>query len=543
MRRAIGYVRLSREDERGPGSMAEKFEVRRRIVRDLAQRHDVQLDDADIYTEQASGATIAARPVVQQILAMCREGNVSALVTPYQDRLTRGSAAEWESVQADLTVGRVALVTTDGVTDYGDDDIDELGGDLRALIARQELRTYGKRRRQTNIAKARSGARYGGFAPYGYRWIRDQYDQRTGDRIETAHYEVIDDEYAVVCEIWRRIREQGMKGICYDLNRRVQATGAPLPPGAARNYPDTRVWTPYTVQKILRNPIYAGYPAKRHLMVRGHRRVLDRSEWIMAEAEGDYPHPVTLVEFERVQALLHDRLGGRNNPHTATLLCGLLWCPQGQQMGAGGQDSYSCKCGISGTPHPHMSIGRTPAERMAIDVVCRVLTTWPEEDAPRVGQPSEAAQAALDLHAANRRLNEARSAVDDLQRHIGAWVRAWGEAGYEEAARRAIEQVTIAQAEVNRLTAVVTDTAAEDTRTIARAVREVGWEAVWDEASRHEQRAILASVIARIEPVPIKRRWLKEARIQLRDHVLHHPQERVIELNDYRYTREPPSTS
>lgn len=537
-RRAVGYVRLSQEDERDPGPIAEKLQARAAIVRDLAARNDIHLDDADIHQETGSGRSLAERPIATMLIEMCRSGQVDALITPFQDRLTRGNAAEWEDIKAALTRGRVMLITVDATTDWGDENLDELTSDIKAVMARQELRNYTQRRRQANKVRARQGVRSGGRAPYGYVWVLAQRDPHTREVITPAHYDTEPDEYAVLCEVFRRIVHEGMGAILEDLNTRYRETGHPAPPGATRGHANQRGWGKYQLWRILHNPHYAGYPARRSTIVRGERRRLERDEWILSDTEQDYPHPVTLVQLERIHQLMTDRAISHVRTTSRALLTGVLTCQRGRPMHAHSATAYACKCRLEGTDHPQRAIASGPIEALVTDVLREAVMAWPAADSQPLAQAHDRTQVALELHSAERRLSEARDAVQDLQRHLGAWVRAWGEDGYAESARRAIEQAEQAERTVADLRAALMDPDSDDARTIADAARDIGWDALWTEAGHSERRDILRAFVANVTPLPTARGWAQHVRVTMQPYVAHMPPTTDRHLNAYRFKRE-----
>ena len=177
--RPIIYVRLSRADAEDKSKPLEvRFQERVAAARALAAQHGLIVPADEIYVEQESGAKFANRPGVQDILDRAHRRDITHIITPEQARLSRGDWGDQAKLFDALLKGRIVLITSEGVSDFADPEFSPVFFDFRALAARMELETFRRRMREANKARARTGVRSQGYAPYGYVWQRPTYANR-----------------------------------------------------------------------------------------------------------------------------------------------------------------------------------------------------------------------------------------------------------------------------------------------------------------------------------------------------------------------------
>lgn len=82
--KSYGYVRVSSRDE---GRQTLSPETQRQVIRQYAKLHD--LEPVQIMEERGSAGTIRRRPVLLQILEMCRGGQVKHVIVQDTTRLFR----------------------------------------------------------------------------------------------------------------------------------------------------------------------------------------------------------------------------------------------------------------------------------------------------------------------------------------------------------------------------------------------------------------------------------------------------------------------
>lgn len=503
----FAYCRLSRDDLRGPGATADKLEDRAQVCRDLAAAAGLALPEEHILRERQSGGALSNRPELLTLLQRAAGGEVTHLITPFQDRLSRGDKRDDAAIEEALCLGRVTLITTQGVTEYGP-DYNPLIHDVLAAAARYERLVYIARRRAANAVKLKANKRVCGRPPYGYRLLRATYDPE-GRLLTPARYEPVPAEYAIVEELFRRAPTETLCHLAADLNAR-----GIRPPLAGKHYgPAAAEWTRQAVKTIVRNPFYAGYHSQRS-RVEGvgaaQRRVMfGVNEYVLAEEEGDWPHPVSLEQWYALMARLESR--GKARAHKAptprrTLLTGILYCSQGHAMVKRAPHTYACL----ERRHGGAGVKSDSMDEWARAVVDQVLANLPEQlleqqtarkRTPR-SERSERATLQAQYARARQELREAEESVDDLMINRRRYAGQFSEESFARAARKAEDALSQARAETQRLEALLAEPDRAETLSLLAEVRGLG-DDLW-RVPMPLQRQIVAGVIRRIQMLPVK---------------------------------------
>lgn len=459
-------------------------------------------DDAILY-ERVSAARLSKRPDFLALLSDCAAGKVTHLLTNYQDRLLRGDKRDEATIEEALLSGRVTLLTTEGVVIFDEtyDSQHALTFEMKAAFARHYLRDIAKKHREANRQRQRRGRRSGGFAPYGYLWTLDQRDPVTRQVITPARYETLPEEYAVVVEIFRRIRTEGISTLVSDFNRRLQATGSPKPAGSRRTSRAAQFWQIGTLHRILHNPHYAGFPAHRSTILRNGKQVtLPPSEWLLAENEQDYPHPVSLAEWQQVQQTLRSRQAiGAPRLACHLLLTGLLHCAQGRSMSAGNGQSYRCHCRVEGFAHPGMGWYAHLAETAAYHVLCEAFAALPADFAPQRRSKKERERLGAEYLEAVRVREEKREYDEHLKAHFALLLRSWSEEEYTAQKCKAKAERDAAEARVVELDAQLAVPDSGEIAPLLARLRQRGLPVYWEKATPAERRTLMHGAFARID--------------------------------------------
>lgn len=484
--RAYAYLRLSRDEAERPGLLTEKFERQRATALELAERHGLHLPPDHILIEQESGSRLRNRPVLLRLLELCHAGQCSHIITPFQDRLDR---LEDKREQADLEdalyAGAVTIVSRDGVTRY-DDDLDPLPAEVRALIARHELRLYSRRRREANRQRLRANARYSGYAPWGYRRDPDA----------PGGYAIVPEEYAEVERVLARLLAgDPLRAILRDLQARSVPT-----PGHGRRASPGATWDYGTLYGIVHNPIYAGYHARRTQRVRGHGyRAAAPEQFELPEGEpGGWPHPITLAQWYAICARTAP-WRDRGRAGTA-LLTGLLVCPAGSRMRAAGAGrSYGCTCEGDGPRHyTNRPRWDAFAERLFCGFVAALPAAVLDVPVPQAEHQPDRAALAAQLERAARAMrqheSDARAMVADGERQR----RLLGDDLYESVLGRTRQEWEASRREVDALRARLAEPDRAEALSLLSAVRAHGAEGFWAAATGHERRELLRAIVAQI---------------------------------------------
>ena len=249
------YLRKSRKDldaeARGEG---ETLERHFRILKDLARQMRVNV--TKIYAEVVSGESIEARPKMQQLLRDVETGIYDGVLVVEVERLARGDTSDQGRVAKTFKYSNTLIITPSKTYDPNN-EFDEEYFEFGLFMSRREYKTIRRRLTAGAEASCREGKYTGNKPPYGYE--RYKLKKEKGWSLK-----IIQEQAAVVRMIFDWYLN-GLSGsyagygrIAQELNR----LGVPAPSGGA--------WTPFGIQNILRNPVYAGY------IKNGYRREVKR---------------------------------------------------------------------------------------------------------------------------------------------------------------------------------------------------------------------------------------------------------------------------
>lgn len=310
------YLRLSREDEGGPGE-SQSIENQRRIVSEYLTGQNWSV--AAEYVDDGFSGMKTERPAFRRLLRDIEAGRIDTVVTKDLSRLGRDYLATGEYLERYFPEHGVRYIA---VGDHIDTAGAEGAGFMTPLLSVFNdlyARDISRKVRAALNSKKAAGQFIGARPPYGYR--KDAQDR--------GHL-VPDPETApTVRWMFRRYAAAGsVLGLAKALTRR----GVPTPAGA----PDG-VWNDTTVRRILTNPTYAGHLTQnrsRKVSPKSEKRArLPRSDWIVVT---DTHTPlVTEEEFSGVQELL-GRRGYRRADGRRHVLSGLVFCAD-----CGGGMSYA----------------------------------------------------------------------------------------------------------------------------------------------------------------------------------------------------------
>lgn len=352
------YVRKSRADAeaelRGEGETLSRHV---NTLMELAKRR--KLDITQIHKEIVSGETIAARPVMQQLLSEVEAGLWDGVLVMEVERLARGDSIDQGIVTQTFKFSGTKIITP--LKDYDpNDEFDEEYFEFGLFMSRREYKTINRRLQRGRLASVKEGRYVGNTPPYGYARVKIQ-----GDKGYTL--EPLPDEADIVKMIYEwytngekledgSYRRLGVSLIVRRLN------DMRIPPRKSDH------WATATIRDILINPVYIGKvrwnwrPAAKK-MVDGHI-VIERPR---ASAENytlvDGLHPAIIDEdvFNLVQELI-----AKNPPRpigekstVKNPLAGLVICE---------------KCGHKMTRRPYK--GDYPDTLLCQDIACDNISSF-----------------------------------------------------------------------------------------------------------------------------------------------------------------------
>lgn len=242
------YLRKSRADaeaeSRGEG---ETLARHKRALLELAkQRH---LNITKIYPEIVSGDTIAARPIMQQLLSDVEQGIWSGVLVMEVERLARGDTMDQGLVSQTFKYSGTKIVTPMKTYDPLN-EFDEEYFEFGLFMSRREYKTINRRLQRGHTASIKEGKFVGSRAPYGYNRKKIEHDK--GFTLEANPEQakivrLIFSWYVIGTDTGNgSLRRLGSTLIAKKLNN----IGVPSPKGVK--------WTANPVRQILHNPVYAG---------------------------------------------------------------------------------------------------------------------------------------------------------------------------------------------------------------------------------------------------------------------------------------------
>jgi len=228
------YLRKSRIDtEYGEAETLIKHE---RALTELAKQKNLTV--TAVYKEIVSGDTIAARPVMQQLLSEVEKGRWAGVLVMEVERLARGDTVD-QGIVAQTFKYSGTIIITPAKTYNPENQFDEEYFEFGLFMSRREYKTINRRLQQGRIASVKQGNYIGSVAPYGYNKIKKGH-------IYTL--EINHDEAETVRKVFSLYTEEhlGVSNIANYLNR----MDIPTRNGGK--------WNNGTVRGIIENPVYIG---------------------------------------------------------------------------------------------------------------------------------------------------------------------------------------------------------------------------------------------------------------------------------------------
>lgn len=236
------YLRKSRSDQeaeaRGEGETLARHE---QALLKLAENQ--HLNVVNIYREVVSGETIAARPLMQQLLHEVEQGIWSGVLVMEVERLARGDTIDQGIVAQAFKFSDTKIITPMKTYDPNN-EFDEEYFEFGLFMSRREYKTINRRLQCGRSASINEGKYVGNIAPYGYRRIKLEHDK--GYTLEP-----IPEEAEIVKMIFQWYsgsngEQIGPSRIAKRLDRL----------GIKPRKNDT--WSESTIRGILINPVYTG---------------------------------------------------------------------------------------------------------------------------------------------------------------------------------------------------------------------------------------------------------------------------------------------
>lgn len=243
------YVRKSRADvEAEAHGEGETLSRHITALLELAKRR--KLDVTQIYREIVSGETIAARPVMQQLLSEVEQGAWDGVLVMEVERLARGDTIDQGIVAQTFKYSDTKIITP--LKEYNpNDEFDEEYFEFGLFMSRREYKTINRRLQRGRLASVKEGKYVASRAPYGYERIRIEHDKGFTLRPVEAEVDIV----RFIFQLYTTGEKQedgsyhklGMGAIA----KRLNSMRIPAPNEAEH-------WQDGTIRVILKNPTYIG---------------------------------------------------------------------------------------------------------------------------------------------------------------------------------------------------------------------------------------------------------------------------------------------
>lgn len=234
------YLRKSRADmeaeARGEG---ETLARHRTQLTELAEKRGLEV--GAVYKELVSGETIAARPVMRQLIAEVSEGKWDGVICMEIERLARGDTMDQGLVSQAFKFSGTKIVTPAKVYDP-ENEFDEEYFEFSLFMSRREYKAIRRRMQAGRLASVREGNYIGSQPPYGYKKVRNYEDKSY--TLEPIEREA--DTVRLMYELYTQ-KNMGYSKIAAYLNK------LGIPPKR------TDTWCSSSVKDIIENPVYRGF--------------------------------------------------------------------------------------------------------------------------------------------------------------------------------------------------------------------------------------------------------------------------------------------
>lgn len=228
-------------EARGEGETLARHQKR---LEELAERMHIDLPAENFFREIVSGETIAARPVMQDLLRQVEAGVWDGVFVVEVERLARGDTMDQGQVAKSFKRNGTKIITPTKIYDP-DNEFDEEYFEFGLFMSRREYKTIRRRLDAGRKAAAKEGKFIASVAPYGYRKVKLKNDTGYSLEIVPEEAEVV----RMVFEMYTR-RGDGERVGAITIAARLDEMKIPPRNGSS--------WGRDSIRGILTNPVYIG---------------------------------------------------------------------------------------------------------------------------------------------------------------------------------------------------------------------------------------------------------------------------------------------
>ena len=322
------YLRKSRRDiEAEQHGAGETLSRHKDMLLDLANRRGITVDK--IYQEIVSADTIAARPVMQQLLSDIQAGLWDAVLVAEIERLARGDTMDQGQVAQAFKFSSTRIITP--ARDYDpNNESDEEYFEFGLFMARREYKTTTRRLQAGREASAHEGKYPGAVDPYGYMRYKLKGEKGWSLRIvpeEAEHVRLMYSLFAYGREIEKdgqTVHEpMGAAKVADVLNELGSRTRKGNP------------WTTSAVRVLIHNPLYCGlvqwYTREKKVQMVDGRRVTTRpfsDRHFLAKGRHEPIVDQALWDAAQAASKNRNKLSVNRSKDTVNPLAGIIKCSE-----------------------------------------------------------------------------------------------------------------------------------------------------------------------------------------------------------------------
>jgi len=319
------YVRKSRADAeaeaRGEG---ETLSRHINTLLDLAKRRHLNI--TQIHKEIVSGETIAARPVMQQLLSEVEQGLWDGVLVIEVERLARGDTVDQGIVAQTFKFSNTKIITP--IKDYDpNNEFDEEYFEFGLFMSRREYKTINRRLQRGREASVKEGKWVNSKAPYGYERVKIPNDKGFTLAPKPGEAEIVQ----MIFDLYTKgeLQDDGSYkrlGVSLIVRRLNNIKIKPV---------SSEHWAVATIRDMLRNPVYYGkvrwnWRKDEKKMVDGQIKITrprkSPDEYLIVD--GLHPALISEETFKKAQEFLSENpprpIGERNtvkNPLSGIVVC------------------------------------------------------------------------------------------------------------------------------------------------------------------------------------------------------------------------------
>lgn len=319
--RIIAYLRKSRADS-DTDTVEEVLAKHEKTMQEyMIKNYSAELPDKCIYREIMSGETIAARPVVREIIRMIQDGKVDAVFVVDLQRLSRGDLSDAGEFSRLFRYSGCKIITPGRIYDISD-EYDRKFFESELMRANDYLEYTKKIMLRGRVQSTKAGNYIGSVAPYGYD--KCFVDKRSTLKPNPAEADIV----KLIFDLYTSDLQYGPMRIANKLNDMGFKTRK------------NEKWSSNTIKGIVTNPIYIGNVVwdrrKEKITYQDGKIIKQRprnTDYICVK--GIHEALITPEVFEKAQQINKSRShpatrADRNT--TINPLVGLLYCRCGYAM-------------------------------------------------------------------------------------------------------------------------------------------------------------------------------------------------------------------